>query len=75
MISLSCAQRSGVHAVIAAALQTGITILAFSEQSATAPLWVWISILIVTPIAIILGGRAKDLGGQTVASETRLSLP
>jgi len=57
-------------AVIAAALQTGLTILAFAEQRATAPAWVWSSILVVTPIAIILGGRAKDMGGQTVASET-----
>lgn len=57
-------------AVVAAALQTAFTILAFAEQSATAPAWVWLSILVVTPIAIILGGRAKDMGGQTGASQT-----
>ena len=57
-------------AVIAAALQTVYTIVVFAEPSGTAPTWVWISILVVTPIAIILGGRAKDLGGQNIASET-----
>ena len=56
--------------VIAAALQTGFTILAFTQQSATAPVWVWSSILVVTPIAIVLGGRAKDMGGQTAATES-----
>ncbi len=57
-------------AVIAAALQTGFTIIAFTEQTANAPAWIWISILLVSPIAIILGGRAKDMGEQTVASGT-----
>lgn len=57
-------------AAAAAALQTLFTIVAFVEHSATAPVWVWSAILVVTPIAIILGGRARHLGEQTGASGT-----
>lgn len=77
LLSWVARQWAGIGVLVLTALQTASLIWAgfFSELAATGPMWMWIGLIVLTPLGLYFGYRFKAGSGDVMVSAEPITSP